>query len=109
MDFPCVKQLRRVGKSILAAMAGTIIILPMSSSAADSGGGGSSLDSRTVPHPEWAQISGQIERTSTIGSNNEDASLRAIIRLSEGGHVTVDFGTAAGSSFQPKTDDFIHV
>lgn len=81
----------------------------MRSSGADSGRHSSALDSRTVPHPEWTQISGQIERTSTVGPNNGDASVGAIIRLSEGAHVAVDFGTAVVSSFRQQMDDFIRV
>lgn len=104
-----MRQLGRIAKCMLAGMTGIIMVLPMPSSGADSGRHSSPLDSRTVPHPEWAQISGQIERTSTAGPNNGDASVRAIIRLSEGGHVAVDFGAAAVSSFRPKMDDFIHV
>jgi hypothetical protein len=69
-----------------------------------------SLDSRTVPQPEWAQISGQIERTSIESAKDgSDSSLRAIVRPIEGGRVTVDFGPVATDSFQPKPDDYIHV
>jgi hypothetical protein len=31
------------------------------------------------------------------------------MRPVEGGHVTVDFGSAAASTFRPKTDDYVHV
>jgi hypothetical protein len=67
-----------------------------------------SLDSRTVPHPEWAQLSGQIEQTSVVSADGRE-SFEAILRPTEGGRVTVDFGTAATGSFRPQRDDFIHV
>ena len=104
-----MRRIERIGKRMLAAVAMFIMTLPLSSGAADSGRVDRMLDSRTVPHPEWAQISGQIEQTSELRSKNGDALLRAIMRPTEGGHVTVDFGPAAASSFRPKQDDFIHV
>ena len=80
---------------VLAGLTAIVVGLALSSNGANSARRGSDLDSRTVPHPEWAQISGQIEQTSTVQSKNGDASVRTLIRPTEGGHVTVDFGTAA--------------
>jgi len=68
-----------------------------------------SLDSRTIPHPDWVQISGQIEQTTVVSARNGD-QLWAILRPTEGGRMPVDLGPAHGKgSFQPKRDDFIQV
>ena len=99
-----LRRIGRIGAHVLAGLTAIVVGLPMSPcrrTAQDSARRGSDLDSRTVPHPEWAQISGQIEQTSTVQSKNGDASVRALIRPTERGHVTVDFGTAAAGSFRP--------
>ena len=67
------------------------------------------LDSRTIPHPDWVQISGQIEQTAVVSARNGD-QLWAILRPSEGSRMPIDLGPAHGKgSFQPKRNDFIQV
>jgi len=68
-----------------------------------------SLDSRTIPHPEWKQISGHVEQTPVVGANRGSESLQAIVDPVEGGRVTVDFGPVTTGSFRPKARDYIHV
>lgn len=63
-----MRRIGRIGAHVLAGLTAIVVGLPMSSDGADSARRGSDLDSRTVPHPEWAQISGQIEQTSTVQS-----------------------------------------
>jgi hypothetical protein len=67
------------------------------------------LDSRTIPHPEWAQISGQVEQTSVVKADSGSDTLQATLRLSKGGHVMADFGAVGAGSYTPKAEDFIHV
>lgn len=68
-----------------------------------------SLDSKTIPHPDWVQIRGQIEQTAVVSARSGD-QLWAILRPTEGGRMPVDLGPAHGKgSFQPKRNDFIQV
>jgi hypothetical protein len=67
------------------------------------------LVSRTIPHPEWAQISDQIEQTAVIRADRGSESLQTTLRPSEGGRVTFDFGAVTTGSFRPKANDCIHV
>jgi hypothetical protein len=68
-----------------------------------------SLDSRTIPHPDWVQISGQIDETSVGKSQSGEEYVRAIVRSTEGGRVLVDLGPPRSGSFEPRHNDFIHV
>ena len=68
------------------------------------------LDSRTIPHPDWVQVSGQIEETVTIKPDGQPDQLMARLESVEGGRVVVDLGPADKLSaviLQPK--DHIHV
>jgi hypothetical protein len=70
-------------------------------------------DSRQVPHPDWTQISGEIEERQMVPAGNEENNVdRLIVKLKavEGGPVIVDLGDAArlhGVELQDK--DYIHV
>ncbi len=71
---------------------------------------GARLDSRTIPHPDWVQVSGQIERTERVKHHNGTEYLQAIVRPSEGGRVAVDFGPVeATDAVRLEHDDFVHV
>ena len=71
---------------------------------------GARLDSRTIPHPDWVQVSGQIERTARVKHQNGTEYLQAIVRPSEGGRVAVDFGPVeATDTVRLERDDFVHV
>ena len=71
---------------------------------------GARLDSRTIPHPDWVQVSGQIERTVRVQHHNGNEYLQAIVRPSEGGRVAVDFvPVEATRELRLERDDFIHV
>jgi hypothetical protein len=68
------------------------------------------FDSRTVPYPDWVQVSGQIEQLSVVSAKVGGQHRRATIRPTEGGQIAVDLGPADGNdSFQPKQNDFIHI
>jgi hypothetical protein len=71
---------------------------------------GARLDSRTIPHPDWVQVSGQIERTARVKHDNGTEYVQAIVRPSEGGRVAVDFGPVeATDAVRLEHDDFVHV
>lgn len=96
------KQVRR--GLVLAAIAVAFGGVPTMGQAADV-----TLDSRTIPHADWVQLSGQIEDSSVISDERGDR-LWAILRPSEGGRVAIDFGPTGGTGgFHAKRDDFIHV
>lgn len=52
------------------------------------------LDSRTVPHPDWVQVSGQIQETRTAKQADQPERLIALLQPVEGGRITVDLGPA---------------
>jgi hypothetical protein len=70
-------------------------------------------DSRQVPHPEWTQVSGEIEESQMVAAANDENNVdRLIVKLKavEGGSIIADLGDAArlhGLELQEK--DYIHV
>ncbi len=68
------------------------------------------LDSRTVPHPEWVQVSGQIEETRTVAPGGQQEQLLAVLRPVEGGQVIVDLGPVrALGPIRLQDKDYVHV
>src|SRR5215217_3014136 len=68
------------------------------------------LDSRTIPHPNWVQVSGQIAETVTMKPDGQPDQLMARLDPVEGGRVVVDLGPAdklSAVKLEPK--DHIHV
>ena len=68
------------------------------------------LDSRTIPHPDWVQVSGQIAETVTMKPDGQPDQLMARLDPVEGGRVVVDLGPADNLSavrLEPK--NHIHV
>jgi len=68
------------------------------------------LDSRTVPHPDWVQVSGQIQETRTAKQADQTDRLIALLQPVEGGRIIVDLGPADQlSAVTLETRDYIHV
>lgn len=68
------------------------------------------LDSRTIPHPDWVQVSGQIVETVTIQPEGQDNQLMAMLQPVEGGRIVVDLGPVDNlGSVRLENRDYIHV
>jgi hypothetical protein len=77
---------------------------------AESAADASRLDSRTIPHPEWVQVSGQIEETVRMKPDGQNDRLLVLLQPVEGGRVVVDLGAADGlESVRLEEHDYIHV
>ena len=72
-----MRRIGRIGAHVLAGLTAIVVGLPMSSDGAALPDAAVTWIRGPFPHPEWAQISGQIEQTSTVQSKNGDASVRA--------------------------------
>ncbi|HEU4684051.1 MAG TPA: hypothetical protein VFS39_06075 [Nitrospira sp.] len=88
---------------VLAVAAGSAVVRAEEKTAG-------SLDSRTVPHPEWVQVSGQIQHTATVKREGGAEHVIARLRLPEGGQVMVDLGPAQNvASVSLDQQDYVHV
>ena len=68
------------------------------------------LDSRIIPHPDWVQVSGQIQETLTMKPDGQPDQLVAMLEPVEGGRIAVDLGPAdqlTAVKLEPR--DHIHV
>jgi hypothetical protein len=67
-------------------------------------------DSRTVPHGEWVQVSGEIQQTAKVRSDGGQEQLMALLEPVEGGRIMIDLGPVANlESVQLQDKDYIHV
>jgi hypothetical protein len=83
---------------------------PMEGTTASPAREASALDSRTIPHPEWVQVSGQIEETRTVAPGGQQEQLLAVLRPVEGGRVIVDLGPVRSlGSIHLQDNDYLHV
>lgn len=70
----------------------------------------SQLDSRTVPHGDWVQVSGEVQQTMTVRPDGEHEQMVAMLQPVEGGQIVVDLGPAANlGSVRLQDKDYIHV
>ena len=70
----------------------------------------SALDSRTVPHRDWVQVSGEVQQTMKVRPDGEHEQLVAMLRPVEGGRIVVDLGPAANlGAIKLQDKDYIHV
>lgn len=70
----------------------------------------SKLDSRTVPHGDWVQISGEIQQTMKVQPEGGQEHMMAMIQPVEGGQIVVDLGPAASlGSIHLQDKDYVHV
>lgn len=77
---------------------------------ARSDGRSAQLDSRTIAHPDWVQVSGHIEETRTITPQGQPAQLLAVLKPVEGGRVIVDLGPVDNlGSVQLQEREYLHV
>jgi len=68
------------------------------------------LDSRTIPHPNWVQVSGEIEQTVRVRPEGKREQLVAMVKPVEGGHIAVDLGPAENlKAIHLENKDNIHV
>jgi len=68
------------------------------------------LDSRIIPHPDWVQVSGQIEETVTMKPDGQPDQLVAMLQPVEGGRIAVDLGPADKlSAVKLEPREHIHV
>ncbi len=68
------------------------------------------LDFRIIPHPDWVQVSGQIEETVTMKPDGQSDQLIAMLQPVEGGRITVDLGPADKlTTVKLEPRDHIHV
>jgi hypothetical protein len=68
------------------------------------------LDSRTVPHPDWVQVSGQIQHTAVVKREGGEKNIIAMLAPAEGGRIMVDLGPAENlASVTLDETDHVHV
>jgi len=68
------------------------------------------LDSRIIPHPDWVQVSGQIEETVRMKPDGQSDQLIAMLQPVEGGRIAVDLGPADQlTTVRLEPRDHIHV
>ncbi|HJT20816.1 MAG TPA: hypothetical protein VJ746_10115, partial [Nitrospira sp.] len=68
------------------------------------------LDSRTVPHPDWVQVSGQIQHTAVVKREGGGNNIIAMLAPAEGGRIMVDLGPADNlASVTLDEKDHVHV
>ena len=70
----------------------------------------SALDSRTVPHRDWVQVSGEIQQTMKVRPDGVHEQMVAMLQPVEGGRILIDLGPAAKlGSIKLQDKDYIHV
>lgn len=70
----------------------------------------STLDSRTIPHGDWVQVSGEIQHTMKVRPEGDQEQLMAMLQPVEGGQIVVDLGPAANlGAVHLQDKDYIHV
>jgi hypothetical protein len=70
----------------------------------------SRLDSRNLPHPDWVQVSGEVEGKQMLIREGEPDRLIVMLKAIEGGIVRADLGAASGLEHVELQDhDYIHV
>jgi hypothetical protein len=69
-----------------------------------------SLDSRTLAHPEWTQVSGEVEEVQTVSKHDKPGRLVVKLKAIEGGPIIADLGEAAQlNNLELQQRDYIHV